>query len=92
MVKIKVNINKPDPTKEEIRKHKDFERFSDRFEQYYRQDGIRKMLSGELKDRRKLIYLIIILLLALLFLLGDLKDGNSKPPDAPPANVEQVND
>ncbi len=91
MARIKVNINKPDPSQEEIHKHKDFERFADRFEQYYRQDGIRKMLSGDLKDRRKLIYIIILILLALILLLGDAEADTPTAPEVPPAPTEQVN-
>ena len=80
MGKIKVHINRPEPDKETISRHKDFKTFSARYEQYYRQDGIRRMLLGSNKDRRRLIYIVIILLTLLILLLADEEDQQKQKP------------
>lgn len=88
MGKIKVHINRPEPDKETIRKHKDFNRFSERYEQYYRQDGIRKMLFGTTRDKRRLVYIVIILLTLLILWLAE--EENSKPENQEPPKTEQA--
>lgn len=66
---IKVKINPPEPSKETIRRHKNFESLMDRYKKYYTTSGIRYMFVNE---RKKLVYIIIILLMLLLFILGEI--------------------
>ena len=68
MTKIKVRINPPTPSKEAIAKHKDFNAFMHRYQQYYTTRGIRHLLYN---DRRKLVYLVIIIIFLLLMLFAD---------------------
>ena len=83
MSKIKVHINRPEPDKDTISKHKDFKRFSERYEQYYRQDGIRRMLSGSNRDRRRLVYIVIILVTLLILWLTDEEEQANKQEQPP---------
>ncbi|MDH5598011.1 MAG: hypothetical protein OEY34_02740 [Cyclobacteriaceae bacterium] len=67
MLKIKVKYNPEDVPVEVIRKYKNFDRFMDRYRKYYTPSGIKYMLY---KDRKKLVYLVIILLLILMYFLS----------------------
>ncbi len=66
--KIKVNIEKPDPDTNTIRKHKNFNHFVDTYHQLHTQEGIRKMWY---KDKKTLAFIAIIICLLLIWLLGD---------------------
>ena len=87
MGKIKVHIDPPEPDEETIRKHKNYKRFSERYEQYYRQDGIRRMLFGTTKDKRRLVYIVIILLTLLILWLAD--EEKKQPEQQEPPKTEQ---
>ena len=67
MLKIKIKYNQDDVPVEVIRKYKNFDRFMDRYRKYYSPSGIKYMLY---KDRKKLVYLVIILLFILLYILS----------------------
>ena len=68
MTKLKVNINKPQPPLDIIHKYRDFGSLMQRYTKYYRTDGIRHMLYN---DRRKLVYIVIIIVFILLMLFAD---------------------
>lgn len=87
MSKIRVHINRPEPDKETISRHKDFKRFSERYEQYYRQDGIRRMLSGSNRDRRRLVYIVIILVTLLILWLADEEEQANQQQTPPNTEV-----
>jgi len=67
MLKIKIKYNPDEVPVEVIRKYKNFDRFIDRYRKYYTPSGIKYMLY---KDRKKLVYLVIILLLILMYILS----------------------
>lgn len=68
MAKVKVKINAPLPPPEAIRRHRDFNRFMDNYRKYYSSSGIRDMLY---KDRKKLVYIVLIILFILMLLFAD---------------------
>ncbi|MTI38737.1 hypothetical protein [Fulvivirga lutimaris] len=68
MTKLKVNINKPQPPLEVIHKYRDFGGLMQKYTKYYRTDGIRHMLYN---DRKKLVYIVIIIVFILLMLFVD---------------------
>ena len=67
MLKIKIKYNPDEVPVEVIRKYKNFDRFIDRYRKYYTPSGIKYMLY---KDRKKLVYMVIILLLILMYILS----------------------
>jgi hypothetical protein len=67
--KIKVNIDKPDPDTQTIRKHKNFNTFITTYHQLHTPDGIRKMWY---KDRKTLVFIVIVICLLLMWILGEL--------------------
>ncbi|WP_020530841.1 hypothetical protein [Flexithrix dorotheae] len=71
MVKIKVNIDKPDPPKRVIHKHKNFNNFMDSYHKFHTQDGIREMWY---RDKKTLAYIAIAVVFILLMLFS--KDEN----------------
>lgn len=89
MSKIKVHINRPEPDRETIGRHKDFKTFSERYEQYYRQDGIRRMLLGSNRDRKRLIYIVIVLITLLILWLADEEQQHSKTEEPPKTESTQ---
>lgn len=56
------------PPREVILRHKDFDTFMSRYQQYYTTRGIRRMLYH---DRRKLVYIVLIIIFLLLMLFGE---------------------
>lgn len=68
MAKLKIHINKPQPPLEVIRKYRDFGGLMQQYSKYYRTDGIRHMLYN---DRRKLVYVALIIVFILLMLFAD---------------------
>jgi len=76
---IKVKINNPQPDRNMIMRHKDFNGFLNTYRKYYSTGGIRDMLY---RDRRKLVYIVILLLFLLLMLIAH-DEGESKPLSAP---------
>ncbi len=69
MGKFKVVIDPPMPSKEAINKHKDYGAFMNNYKKYYGTKGIRRLLY---KDRRKMVMIVIFIILALLYLFGEL--------------------
>ena len=68
MPEIKVKINATQPSLDTVRKYRDFDRFMDNYRKYYSTGGIRNLLY---KDRRKLVYLVILIIFLLLLLFGN---------------------
>ena len=73
MHKIKVHFNKPDPAPATISKYKDFNRFINRYQQFYTPSGIRNLFKYDIK---KLVLVVIIVVLILLMIFAE--DGEAK--------------
>ena len=69
MTRIKVKINPVAPSLETIHKYRDFGGLMHRYRKYYSTDGIRYMLYN---DRKKLIYIVLIILFLMLLLFTDI--------------------
>ncbi|MBX2843617.1 MAG: hypothetical protein KTR26_17740 [Flammeovirgaceae bacterium] len=81
MVKIKVNIDKPDPPKRVIHKHKNFNNFMDSYHKFHTQDGIREMWY---RDKKTLAYIAIAMAFILLMLFSkDEKQENKEEQSKP---------
>jgi len=65
MPKLKVNINKPDPSKETIQKYKKYDSVIDTYHKLHSPRGIRELWY---KDRRLLALIVTILMLLLILL------------------------
>ncbi len=68
MHKIKVNINKPDPSEAVVRKYKNFDRFVSKYQQFHTPSGIRYLFKHDIK---RLVLVVIIILLLLILLLSE---------------------
>lgn len=66
--KIKVNIEKPDPDTQTIRKYKDFNNFVTTYHQLHTQEGLRKMWY---RDKKTLAFIVIMICLLLIWVLGE---------------------
>ncbi len=75
MTKIKVNINKPDPTPETIRKYKNYGGFIDDYQQLHTPNGIYRMWR---KKPVKFSMIIVFICLLLIFLLSDWEKKQDK--------------
>jgi len=71
---IKVKINAPKPSLDTVRSYKNFEGLMHQYKKYYSNSGIREMLYH---DRKKLIYIVMIILFLLMLLFVD--DVNATP-------------
>jgi hypothetical protein len=65
-MKLKININKPDPSKERIQKYKNKNGILDRYQQIHSSKGIAELLR---RNKRLFVYITTILILLLLWLL-----------------------
>ena len=68
MPKIKVNINKPDPGPETIRKYKNYNGFLKQYQDLHTPNGIYRMWK---KDPVKMSMIIVFLALLLIFFFSD---------------------
>ncbi len=75
MTKIKVNINKPDPSPETIRKYKDYPSFMRTYQELHTPKGIRKMMY---RDPVKLSMIVVFLVLILLWVLSEFESPEPK--------------
>ena len=80
MTKIKVNINKPDPSSETIRKYKDYRGFLRTYQALHTPRGIAKMMY---RDKVKLSMVVVFLILILLFALSELGPEEKPEPQEP---------
>ena len=91
MTKIKVNINKPDPTPQEIKKYKNYNTFVSDYQKLHTPNGIYRMWR---KDPVKFSMIIVFLVLLLLYVLGewgtDKKMEHDEKSSPSPAKTEQV--
>ncbi len=67
VTKIKVNIEKPDPDTQTIRKYKNFNTFITIYHQLHSPEGISKMWY---RDRKTLVFIVIVICLLLIWMLG----------------------
>jgi len=65
MSKLKININKPDPSKESIQKYKKYDSVIDTYHKFHSPRGIRELWY---KDKRLLALIVTILMLLLILL------------------------
>lgn len=75
MTKIKVNINKDDPSPERIRKYKSYDNFITSYQKLHTPKGIHELW---VKDRVKFSMIVVFIVLFLLYLFGEL--GNDELP------------
>ncbi|UZR94021.1 hypothetical protein [Chondrinema litorale] len=68
MTKIRVEIDRPDPPKEKIRKYKNYNKFQTEYHKFHSQHGIRELWY---RDKKKLAYIAIIVVLVLLWILSE---------------------
>ncbi len=68
MAKVKVNFNPGPIDRSIIKKHKDFGKFIHNYQKYYSSRGIRYMFRYE---RKKLVFIVLILIFLLLMLFTD---------------------
>ena len=65
---ILIKVDKPAPTREQIRQHKNFAGFVNQFYRLHTPAGFRWMLKNNMK---KLVFIIIIAVILLLWFLGE---------------------
>ncbi|MFT5619431.1 MAG: hypothetical protein ACI85I_002677 [Arenicella sp.] len=80
MTKIKVNINKPDPTPETIRKYKNYGGFISDYQQLHTPNGIYKMWR---EKPVKFSMIIVFICLFLIYLLSDWEKPEKKQEELP---------
>lgn len=93
MTQIKVNINKPDPSPERIRKHKNYDNFLTSYQKLHTPRGIHELWT---KDRVKFSMIVVFIVLFLLYLFGELnfdevpaeQEGKAKQEVVEPKNTE----
>lgn len=68
MAQLKVKINRDYPSTETIRQYRDFGSLMQRYKMYYSTAGIRYMLYN---DRKKLIYIVLVIIFLFLLLFAD---------------------
>lgn len=83
MAQIKVNINKPDPSKEAIHKYKNYNSFLETYQQLHTPNGIGKMFY---RDKVKLSMIVVFIMLLLIYLFADLE--NPEKEEEAPAPIE----
>ena len=66
--RLKINVDKPDPTPEVIRRYK--RPYRDVVEQHRQLHSLSGLRQLWLKDKKRLAYIVIVLVLLLLWLLG----------------------
>lgn len=76
MTKIKVNINKEDPSPERIRKYKSYDNFITSYQKLHTPRGIHELWT---KDRVKFSMIVVFIVLFLLYIFGEL--GNDEVPN-----------
>ncbi len=87
MASIKVKIDPSTPSYSVINRQKNFDRFMDRYKQYYTTRGIRHMLYH---DRKKLVLIVILAIFLLLMLFQESKgiDQPNQPTKYPQVVAE----
>lgn len=78
MSSIKVNINKPDPSPQAIRKHKNYQSFMQTYQDLHTPRGLARMLY---RDRMKISLIVVIAALFLLYLFNELGEEDAPQPE-----------
>ena len=84
MSKLKININKPDPSSESIKKHKNYDGFLKQYQELHTPNGIYRMWK---KDPVKMSMIIVFISLLLIFLLSDW-EKKPQPAKKPAQKIE----
>ena len=89
MTKIKVNINKEDPSTETIRKYKNYNNFITSYQKLHTPKGIYELWT---KDRVKFSMIVVFIMLFLLYLFGELGVDEHEEQQPEKEKVESVSD
>lgn len=87
MTKIKVNIDKEDPSPETIRRYKNYDNFITSYQKLHTPRGIHELW---MKDRVKFSMIVVFIVLFLLYLFGELNFDEHEEQPAEKEKVESV--